>query len=82
MNTCHIIYVPMVPKSNSFYLFDSDEYMEEAERANQALFVTRHFGGQHIGHERLDCIMQVTKYAVNQKSHKKLPIAYNYWDVM
>ena len=83
-DTRHIICACMVPGSNvvnSVAYEDHGEYgagqrllsyMLDAKLENRAIFVTRHYDGEHIGPKHYECIIKAVKSTVNQKPYNQV----------
>ena len=79
MDARHIICcckIPSTEETLGFEYEDDDEhgagqvlleFMEKADIDNRAIYVTRHYDGQHIGQVRFDGIVDAAKSATNQR---------------
>ena len=47
------------------------DYMNSVKLTNCALFITRHYNGEHIGPKRFECILEAAKAAVNSRPLNK-----------
>ena len=52
--------------------------MLETKLENRAIFITRHYDGEHIGPQRFDCIIDAAKKAVNFKLYNRISNQYQF----
>ena len=89
MDARHVICACILPGSDvtSADFFDNDEYgsgqvllqlMQESEITDRAIFITRHYDGQHIGKKRFDLIKDAAKAALRSKPFNRVSNAYQF----
>ena len=90
MDARHIICACKVPGNNivNSQSYEDDhehgarrvllDYLNSIKLENRAVFVTRHYDGQHIGAKRFDLIIDAAKSAINHKPFNRLTGSFQF----